>query len=649
MAEYEVVKLPAARPFLSTCALALAAAFAVPAPPAAAEAFRFGHPQCRNCSAAAAAPDGTMYLTESGLTFDNRGRVHSFTSGGQHLATYTSTDANRFDGVTDIAVLPGGNLLLASTPGPVTLTPAGTVVAQEDEAPGSVASDSSGSAYWTRTRPGGVGSEIRKREPSGEIRTIYDGGSDWLHGLVINPVDGILYVAANRKVLRLESSGAPAGSFPSEAASDVTVDNRGDLYVAQALDGFRGMQKYSRNGTPLGFDATAAKSVAWADGHLLVPDDGPPMTGGALNIDLNDPVVALGVPGSRKTSQIGTFSASGSTLPFGTIQRYEWDLDGDSTYETDTGSSPVARRRFDVAGPHTVGVRVSGSHGRPDTLRASIDVERSQASVTTPGQVLSGQAVTIDASGSALADSAISSVRYDIDGDGTFETDGGTNLRITARYPTRGTFGPGVQVVREGGVVDVARTSITVFPAPPDGPLGISINNGARFTNTPKVSLDLTWPAFISTVLVSNDGGFRPARSFPVAAAVPVTLDSSGPERLPKTVYARFDGVGQTLTDDIILDQTLPVVSSARLEGPAPARAAAASRRRYRVRLSASDRTSGVKAVQFARSKKRPTKPVKYALKIIVRATAAPRYVRAQDWAGNFSAWKKLKSKSRHR
>ena len=39
------------------------------------------------------------------------------------------------------------------------------------------------------------------------------------------------------------------------------------------------------------------------------------------------------------TGQPVTFDASGSTDPDGTIVKYEWDLDGNGTYETNTGST----------------------------------------------------------------------------------------------------------------------------------------------------------------------------------------------------------------------------------------------------------------------------------------------------------------------
>jgi hypothetical protein len=71
-------------------------------------------------------------------------------------------------------------------------------------------------------------------------------------------------------------------------------------------------------------------------------------------------------------------------------------------------------------------------------------------------------------------------------------------------------------------------------------------------------------------VLLSNDGGFAGAQSVPVTLTIPWTLVSSGPERLPKTVYARFLGAGNdtaNFTDDIILDETPPTVGGGTVSG----------------------------------------------------------------------------------
>ena len=98
--------------------------------------------------------------------------------------------------------------------------------------------------------------------------------------------------------------------------------------------------------------------------------------------------------------------------------------------------------------------------------------------------------------------------------------------------------------------------------------VGVSINDGAQYTNDPDVTVFAVWPGFASDALVSNDGGFKTAVNFPVAEKIPWKLDSSGPERLPKTIYVRFTAgtqVSETYQDDIILDQTPPKVLSASL------------------------------------------------------------------------------------
>ena len=59
-----------------------------------------------------------------------------------------------------------------------------------------------------------------------------------------------------------------------------------------------------------------------------------------------------------------TFDASGSRDEDGSITKYEWDLDGDGTYERDTGSSPVAEKTYSAPDSVTVTVRVSDDDGK---------------------------------------------------------------------------------------------------------------------------------------------------------------------------------------------------------------------------------------------------------------------------------------------
>jgi hypothetical protein len=174
----------------------------------------------------------------------------------------------------------------------------------------------------------------------------------------------------------------------------------------------------------------------------------------------------------------------------------------------------------------------------------------------------------------------------------------------------------------------------------------MTINDGALYTNDPAVKLSVVAPGWATFLRVANDGGFGAAETFPVTGTLPWRLADSGRERLPKTVYLRFGAEAQTFTDDIILDQTDPVVTSAALAGPraAGAATAAARKRSFRIRIRARDATSGVAKVQFAaRSRRRPSAVRRFARITSYEGTRAPRYLRVRDRAGNYSRWRAIR------
>jgi YD repeat-containing protein len=56
-------------------------------------------------------------------------------------------------------------------------------------------------------------------------------------------------------------------------------------------------------------------------------------------------------------------SASYSPNPGGSIVRYEWDLDGNGTYETDAGSSPTVQKTWTTPYSGLIGLRVTDNDG----------------------------------------------------------------------------------------------------------------------------------------------------------------------------------------------------------------------------------------------------------------------------------------------
>ncbi len=176
--------------------------------------------------------------------------------------------------------------------------------------------------------------------------------------------------------------------------------------------------------------------------------------------------------------------------------------------------------------------------------------------------------------------------------------------------------------------------------APPAGPVGMTINGGDDYTNDPRVRINVVWPACTATVSLANDGGFRRSETRDVAATIPWVLRTSGPERLPKTVYLRFGSNSQNYTDDIILDQSAPQIVSATAT-VAQGQAAMAMTRRTAgrsviVTVQARDRGgSGPGSVRVQAGRASATGA--YGKRVVIRTARASVRVRVRDRAGNWS------------
>jgi len=83
------------------------------------------------------------------------------------------------------------------------------------------------------------------------------------------------------------------------------------------------------------------------------------------NVALSTPEPAAGKP--------LTLSGAGSTAGSGHIISYGWDLNGDGTIDTSTGTNPIAHVIL-TPGPHTIGLTVTNSNGEKATTRFSLSV-----------------------------------------------------------------------------------------------------------------------------------------------------------------------------------------------------------------------------------------------------------------------------------
>jgi hypothetical protein len=268
-----------------------------------------------------------------------------------------------------------------------------------------------------------------------------------------------------------------------------------------------------------------------------------------------------------------------------------------------------------------------------------------------PNPALAGRPVTFD--GSASTGLPITKYEWDLDGNGSFETNSGATPTVTQTYPSPGSFSIGLRVTDSEGQTATTTNALQVNTATgPGAQFGVTINDGAQFTNSPDVTVTATFPSFTTSLLFSNDGGFGKAQTFTPKKETKWKLDSSGPERLPKTIYVRFltGSVASTsFQDDIILDETPPKVDTAEVDAlsddAASGEAIAAKRklRKYKIKVKATDKLSGVSKVQVTANKRKPGKALKYKRKFVVKSAKKPKWVRARDRAGNWSRWKKAR------
>jgi YD repeat-containing protein len=173
-----------------------------------------------------------------------------------------------------------------------------------------------------------------------------------------------------------------------------------------------------------------------------------------------------------------SFNASASKDPDGTIAKYEWDLNGDGTYETNTGTTPTVSSSFATPGAKTVGLRVTDNFGDTATTTQTVTVENRAptASFTaTPNPVLSGVSTSFNASGSSDPDGTIAKYEWDLDGNGSYETETGTVPTASTSFATPGEKTVGVRVTDNSGATATATRTVTVENRPPT----------ASFTATP--------------------------------------------------------------------------------------------------------------------------------------------------------------------
>jgi PKD repeat protein len=309
-------------------------------------------------------------------------------------------------------------------------------------------------------------------------------------------------------------------------------------------------------------------TMSATDGSAGDADTGPetvpaaPQTVNVVNAGAPNAAVTA-TPTNPQPNQVITFNAaSSSDQGSGTIAKYEWDLDENGSYETDTGTTASTTAAFAAAGTHTVGLRVTDNCGTPDTGGVNVFVSNTPptASFTaTPNPAAIGAAVTFNATASADPGGSIAKYEWDFDGDGVFETDTLTAATTTHSYTVSGQYFVGLRVTDNDGAQATAFRNVRVnakptasFTADPNPAL---INEPVTFSAATSSDSDGT----IATYQWDLDGngtlettGATPAHAYATAGTVNVKLrvtDNNGAfEEITRPVTVQLTRPNAALT-----------------------------------------------------------------------------------------------------
>jgi hypothetical protein len=414
---------------------------------------------------------------------------------------------------------------------------------------------------------------------------------------------------ADRQATHSDGDGGPATDARIGNPSGIAPLADGSFYFTEDVGGLR----------YVGTDGKIS-TIAHLWGHNLAP-----AAGGGVTLGYGTKAIRVAADGTITTlagSAFYGFACDGG-LPLRALFSELTDVE-----PTGTGGLLIADR----------------SNNRVRSIGQGALTAPPSAQLAAPQRALTDTNVTLDARASSEpCTGGIDEYRWDLDGNGSFETSSGLDATVVTSFASASSHSVAVRVINMGGVQDTARRSIDVKPKPPAGLVGVSINDGAQFTNDPDVELSAVWPRFEDTLTVSNDGGFAHAQTRAVDAKVAWRLESSGPERLPKTVYVRFGDSTQTFQDDIILDETAPVVKDADLTPESgAARFLAKTSPRYVLTVKARDKLSGVARMQITRNKKHPGRWRRFHKHTTLRSGHAV-WVRVRDRAHNRSHWRRAK------
>jgi PKD repeat protein len=277
-------------------------------------------------------------------------------------------------------------------------------------------------------------------------------------------------------------------------------------------------------------------------------------------------------PNPAPTGGVISLNASASKDPDGTIAKYEWDLDGNGSYETNTGKTAAATASYATPGAHSIGLRVTDGGGATATTTRTVTVQNQNPTASflvTPNPAFTGSTVSFDAAASGDPDGTIAKYEWDLDGNGTYETDAGTSASSNRSYPTIGTRQIGLRVTDNNGATATTTRSLSIVNTPPT----------AAFTSAPNPAPSGTTISFDASASSDSDGSvakyewdFDGNGSYETNAAANAIISKSFTTPGNRTVGLRItdnNGATATTSQTVSVENRVPSASFTATPGTA--------------------------------------------------------------------------------
>lgn len=154
----------------------------------------------------------------------------------------------------------------------------------------------------------------------------------------------------------------------------------------------------------------------------------------------------------------------------GFITKFEWDFDGNGTFDFTSASTGNTTHTYTTAGKFNAVFRVTDNDGLTATATASATAVRTgptgspTATISLPANpitVIAPATIAFNGSGSD-PNGSITKFEWDFNGDGTFDFSSPTSAATTFRYESPGTYVAALRVTDNSGLTGIDTVDITV-------------------------------------------------------------------------------------------------------------------------------------------------------------------------------------------